>query len=86
MDTKDFNAIHQFRTPGAKQPVGVQRRMEADSSGRPIYIGFALKDSASSASAWLVYKYTWDSSNFNTLIQVSPKNSVWDDRASLTYA
>lgn len=56
----------------------------------PIYIGFALPGSATSADVWQIRKLTWDGSNNPTAIQLadgsSNYNAIWDNRAALTYS
>lgn len=59
-------------------------RLQIDYVGgdNPIYIGYAAKGTATSDSAWIIYKYTYSSD------QVTARATafgIWDDRASLTY-
>lgn len=51
-------------------------------SGIPIYIGFASKGAATSASLWRIYKFT-DSADGPTAKKHC--DGIWDNRASLTY-
>ena len=56
-----------------------------DGSNNMIYIGIAPRGSVSSDSAWLIRKFIYTGSNL-TSETTSPPNSIYDDRASLTYA
>lgn len=62
---------------------------EYDGDGNPIYAGYAVPGTANSAALWLIFKYTWVANNC-TMIRVADAiiayGSVWDDRASYTYA
>jgi hypothetical protein len=62
-------------------------RVENDGSGNPIYIGYAKGGSATSASVWLIKKFTYDGNSAVTRSQIANNNltfsHIWDDRASL---
>lgn len=57
-----------------------------DVQGRPEYRGVAIRGSADSDARWTVEKVTYNANGLVTQARLSPPNSVWDDRASLTYA
>lgn len=59
-------------------------KLEYDGSDNLIYEGKAEAGTATSSNGWLIRKYTWSGSNV-TARQWAPFNSVWDDRASLSY-
>jgi len=59
-----------------------QSRFDYDGSSNCIYIAIAPRGSASSETAWLIFKLTYNGSNLVTQVQTSPENSVWDDRAT----
>lgn len=63
----------------------IQERFDYDGDGQVIYSGVAKRGKATSESAWWIFKYTYSGSNV-TAIQVAPQDSVWDDRAALSYA
>lgn len=70
-------------------PSNMQLRLDygARSDGQPIYQGFAPRGLASSATGWLLYKFTYSADPGNmTLRQIA--YGVWDDRAAegTTYA
>jgi YD repeat-containing protein len=51
--------------------------------GQPIYMGFAEKGLAQSASGWLLHKYTYNASGQMTAKQIS--YDAWADRVTTTY-
>jgi hypothetical protein len=57
-----------------------------DSNSRPEYRGVAVRGTADSASRWLIEKITYDGNGLVTTHRLSPQNSIWDNRTSLTYA
>ena len=63
-----------------------QFRYAYDSSNLLIYQGMAPQGKLSSEAYWFVEKLTYDVNNNVVLIQGSPEDSIWDDRATLTYS
>lgn len=62
---------------------------EYDGSNNPVYIGFAEPGSATSDPAWLIRKLTWSGSNVTAIQYANGStvfNSIWDNRASLSYS
>ena len=57
-----------------------------DAQSRPEYRGVAIRGSADSAKRWTVEKVTYNEAGLVTQARLSPPNSVWDDRETLTYA
>lgn len=51
--------------------------------GNPVYVGKNANGTATSASTWTVQKFTYDSSNRCTRIQVL--TGIWDNRATLAW-
>lgn len=65
-----------------------ERRLENDSSGRPIYVGKTLKPNAlTSEKCWNIIKIHYDSNGFTDWVQKADEDSnfiyAWDDRATL---
>lgn len=62
-------------------PSNLQMRLDYDTrtDGQPVYIGYAPRGLASSATGWLIQKHTYDVNNFMTLRQIA--YDIWDDRA-----
>ena len=60
-------------------------QMRADyttrTDGQPVYLGFAPKGLASSATGWLLHKFTYDGSDRVTVRQIA--YDIWDDRADV---
>lgn len=56
-----------------------------DSQGRPEYRGVAIRGSADSAARWTIEKVVYGTYGVDTA-RLSPPNSIWDNRASLSYA
>lgn len=66
---------------GSKQTI-----LQLEYSGdNVIYEGKAMVGTATSASGWMIRKYTYDGDNV-TQRNWAPFNSIWDNRASLTYS
>ena len=64
-------------------PTDQQMRVEYNSDGTHLYVGYGARGLASSDDAWLIHKFTYVSQ------QVTLRQSaydVWDDRSSATYA
>jgi len=57
--------------------------MDKDGGSNPIYVGYAAKGVAQSASGWTLHKFDWDASNDCTSRGVA--YDAWDDRASASY-
>lgn len=68
----------------------LEKRMENDANGNPIYVGYAIPGAATSAAKWFITKQTYDGNNAVTRQQfpsdVPAFAYVWDNRASLTYS
>jgi len=66
-------------------PMELQQRFDytGGPASSPVYVGFAPAGAATSASKWMVWKYTYSGSD-PTLKQTS--YGTWDDRATLTYS
>lgn len=60
-------------------PSNMQMRGEYDASGNAVYLGYAPRGLTSSASGWLIQKFTYDGSGNMTLRQIS--YASWDLRA-----
>lgn len=58
---------------------------EYDGSNNILYAGIGKKGAATSANAWVIEKFTYLSGNI-TLVQTSPENVSWDDRATHSYS
>lgn len=75
---------------GAKRtteiPSNMQMRADYDgqTDGLPKYMGYAPRSLASSATGWLLQKFTYDGSRQCTLRQIA--YGIWDNRATETYA
>lgn len=76
-------AVHAVRY--TEIPSNMQLRAAYSSTdGLPDYTGFAPRGLASSASGWLLQKFTYDGNRQCTLRQIA--YGIWDNRASETYA
>lgn len=84
MDTHDFNAIKQFRSPGVGRPVPLIRNVAINANSDPEYVGIAVQGSATSDAVWFVEKITYDGSNNYSNSRVSV-NIAWDNRLAATY-
>lgn len=63
--------------------------VEFDGSNNPIYIGFAITGSATSATAWQIRKITYTGTNPTSIRFANGTlafGAVWDDRAALPYS
>lgn len=66
--------------------------MNVDYAGgaNPVYVGYAAAGTADADAAWMITKYTYDSSGNVTAARfaggAADYDQVWDDRASLSYA
>ena len=65
----------------------LEKRMENDSSGRILYVGYTMiANGDTSAKIWMIRKFSYDLNNFLNRDQL-PKNGIgfiyaWDDRAT----
>lgn len=57
-----------------------------DASNRPEYRGVAIRGSDNSDKRWTIEKITYDANGLVTQARLSVPNSIWDNRASLSYA
>ncbi len=64
-----------------------EMRAENDVNGNAIYIGWAKGGSATSASVWLIKKFTYDANDAVTRSQIANNNLsfsfIWDDRVAI---
>jgi hypothetical protein len=63
-----------------------QRQVAYTSDNLPEFIGWAVRGKATSAAAWQIIKLAYDSSNNMTSTKSALRDSVWDNRASLTFS
>ena len=54
-------------------------------AGIPTYVGFAAKGLATSASGWLIQKFSYDASGNCTKREIAMDCYAWDNRATVTY-
>lgn len=81
---EDFRNQNSTAAPTKTEEVPGELQMRAEYSGADlIYLGKAIAGRATSASAWVIHKYTY-ASGLPTVKQTA--YGAWDDRASLTYA
>lgn len=85
MDAYEFNLLTQYRLPGQSAPKPIIRRISYNLSGSAEYIAYAVRGSATSAAAWTIENLNYDGSGNYTHSLYSPVNSIWDNRASLSY-
>lgn len=57
-----------------------------DANNQAEYIGFSERGAATSAALWVIFNLTYDANGNMTDAKTAPTNSIWDDRAGLTYA
>lgn len=87
--THPFGA-NTFAAKNVVQPIPAaflsQKRIDYDvrTDENPVYVGYNVRGSATSSSAWILQKITYDASNRITLIQIAVDS--WDNRASATYS
>ena len=66
------------------------QKSENDSTGRPIYLGYAEPGTATTAAKWQIRKLTYDSAGAVTDIQFASGTNdfihVWDNRATYSYS
>lgn len=55
-------------------------------NGQVAYIGLARRGATTSQPAWTVMQLTYDANNNVTDIKMAPKNSIFDNYATLSYA
>lgn len=67
-------------------PSNSQIRADYDgrTDGQPVYLGCGAKGLASSATGWIIQKFTYDGDNQFTLRQSAYDS--WDNRTGATYA
>jgi hypothetical protein len=65
------------------------QRIDYTAGGLPLYIGFAVPGSASSAAVWQIKKITYSGSNI-TVVEFADGDTkfdnIWDNRTSLSYS
>lgn len=59
---------------------------EDGASGNLVYVGFAPKGVPTSQALWWIVKVTYFASGNPSSEKTAPVNSIWDNRASLTYS
>jgi len=62
------------------------QRFTYNANGQVEFHGIAQRGSGDSAAAWYVTKSTFNNSNQVTDVKVAPQLSIWNNRATLTYA
>lgn len=71
-----------------ENPSNLQQRIDyvARTDGQPVYVGFALKGTATTGT-WLIQKFTYTTISGTDYLSLR-QSSVgdWDDRATLTYS
>lgn len=65
----------------------LEKRMENDASGRILYLGYAVKENASTSDPiWMIRKFSYDSNNFLNRDQLPSAGNgflyVWDLRSA----
>lgn len=68
-----------------KFPNDIVKQIDYDvrTDSNPVYVGYALRGTATSADAWTIQYLTYDGSDRVTSIETA--YGSWDNRASLTY-
>ena len=64
-------------------PLNMTRRWENNTSGQPVYEGYAPKDSLEGTDGWLLFKNTYDADSYITESKVA--YGSWTLRSSATY-
>lgn len=64
----------------------MQIKYDEDGAGRLVYIGFAPKSVTTAQALWWISKITYFDSGNPSSETTAPVNSIWDNRASLTYS
>ncbi len=86
MNTTDL-FLRSIWGPANSREGAPQTRIAYDGSQNAIYIGIAPQGYASSDAQWIIAQLTYDVNNNVTLIQHSPEDSIWDNRATtVTYS
>jgi len=65
-------------------PLNMTRRWQNNTSGQPVYEGYAPRGSAEGDSSWLLFNNTYDSDGFITKSEVA--YGSWTGRSSADYA
>ena len=67
-------------------PLNMQERLDygVRTDGQPTYIGYAPRALATSATGWMLAKFTYDDNGYVTVKQIAYDS--WDNRAGATYA
>ena len=70
----------------AEAPTDIQRRSAYDAvTNLMLYLGYAPHGAATSATVWMIFKYTYDANGLETLKQTG--YGAWDARdTTVTYA
>lgn len=74
--------ITDLKTVTVEEPA-LEERYEFDANGNPLYVGKAPDGTATTAAAWLVYRFTFVN-GLPTRKQVR-ENVAWDNRATVTW-
>ncbi len=61
-----------------------QRRTAYNANLLPEYIGYAIRGEATSSGTWIIWKFTYDANNMETLKQTAFDS--WDNKATASYA
>lgn len=83
---KDIHESELFAQRIVEIPTNMQMRADygAATDGLPTYMGYAPKGHATSASGWLLQKFTYDANRQCTLRQIA--YDTWDNRAGASFS
>lgn len=85
MDASEYNQITQIRHPGSPYPKPVQRRLEYDVDGNPVYIAWAPSVATDAQGRWCIEKLEYDGSGRYVKSTFTGIQAAWDNRALETY-
>ena len=71
---------------GLNSPRPLQKRVDYAGTNDPVYYGWAMQGYDESDSRWYIEKLEYDADGRYVKSTHSPINSVWTNRAALTYA
>jgi len=83
MDASEVNGLLQRGNP---YPKPLQKRVDYNGTNDPVYYGWALYGYAETDPKWYVEKLEYDADGRYVKSTHSPAESVWADRATLTYS
>lgn len=69
-------------------PDNTQMQIDYNSltDGLPLYVGYAVRGLSTSATGWMIQKYTYDANSPRQCLTRTIAYSSWDSRSSATYA